>query len=180
MMYETIKKNEITIKRGQIWWVNLGSHEGSIQSGKRPVLVIQNDKGNRYAPTILVAPISSQVHKAKLPTHVILNMGCGLTQESFVMLEQQTTINKTQLYQYIGMVSDSKIEEINKAYKIQGGVYNPFDIECFVDSFTEKYKMNNPKFETALQNHLTKYLKEIHSEFKVKYSENQIHSMALV
>lgn len=106
--------------RGDIYYANLGEYNGSIQGGLRPVMIVQNDIGNRFSPTVIIATISSQVHKAKLPTHVIIDhTKCGLNRESFVMLEQIKTINKSDLKDYLGSVRDIKeILKINKAISL--------------------------------------------------------------
>lgn len=104
--------------KGDIFFADLGEeYKGNIQGGRRPVMIIQNDIGNKYSPTVIVAAITSQMGKsAKLPTHVNLDYKyIGLERESFVMLEQITTINKTQLIAYVGCVNKTDIVKINKA-----------------------------------------------------------------
>ena len=125
-------KKSINVQKGQIWWVNLGQQEGSIQSGERPVLVMQNNMGNKHSPTVTVCPISSQIQKMRLPTHVRLNDDCGLIFPSFVMLEQPRTINKSQLKNYVGKVNENVMKQINIACKIQFGVNEQFDINEFI------------------------------------------------
>lgn len=105
--------------RGEIYYSNMGNHNGSVQGGVRPVIIVQNDIGNRYSPTVIVATISTQLHKSKLPTHVILNhVEAGLKKPSFAMLEQIRTINKSDLGSFVGKVNDEDMEKIKKA----GGV----------------------------------------------------------
>lgn len=104
--------------KGDIFFADLGEkYKGNIQGGRRPVMIIQNDIGNKYSPTVIVAAITSQMGKSgKLPTHVNLDYKyIGLDRESFVMLEQITTINKTQLITYVGSVNKTDITNINKA-----------------------------------------------------------------
>lgn len=97
----------IMVKRGDIFYADLGSGEGVVLKGIRPVIVIQNDIGNQYAPTVVVTTITSQVNKAKLPTHVAIYSGeFGLSKDSVVLLEQIFTLDKKMLRQKIGTVND--------------------------------------------------------------------------
>ena len=112
------------IRRGDIYLADLGEGTGSEQRGVRPVLVVQNDKGNHFSPTITVLPITTKIHKAKgLPTHVLIeNMG-GLEQISAVMAEQIVTIDKVKLFTYLGTLSKEAMKkDINEAIKIQLGL----------------------------------------------------------
>lgn len=101
------------IRRGDIYYANIGENTGSIQSGVRPVMIVQNDFGNLHSPTVLVAILSSRLSKAKLPTHVIITKEeCkGLTYDSFVGMEQLFTLNKYQLGSYIGNTMNDKIDK---------------------------------------------------------------------
>lgn len=103
--------------RGDIFYADLGDSIGSRQGGIRPVIIIQNDIGNKFSPTVIIAPITSKVHKAaKLPTHVILDYkSIGLKSESFVMLEQVKTINKTELLGFIGRLNMEDMIKVNEA-----------------------------------------------------------------
>ena len=109
------------IKRGEIYLANLGSRDGSIQSGIRPVLIISNDINNKFSPTINVLPITSRA-KNNIPVHVDIGKREGLQQESTVLTEQATTINKSQLEDHIGKCSKHKIYEIEKAIMLQNGI----------------------------------------------------------
>jgi mRNA interferase MazF len=106
------------IKRGQIWYADLSPVVGSEQGGYRPILIIQNDIGNRYSPTIIGAVITSRHTKADLPTHIWLNAECGLPKESMVECEQVRTLDKKRLKEFMGTVSEEVMEEINKGLKI--------------------------------------------------------------
>lgn len=106
------------IKKGQIYYADLSPVIGSEQGGRRPVLVIQNDIGNRYAPTTIVAVITSRHTKANLPTHVWLNAECGLPKESMVECEQVRTLDKTRLKEYVGTVSAEVLKEIDLGLKV--------------------------------------------------------------
>ena len=110
------------IKRGQIYYADLSPVKGSEQGGYRPVLIIQNDIGNRYAPTVIAAIITSRHTKAKLPTHIWLNDECGLPKESMVECEQVRTIDKSRLKDFMGAVSDGVMREIEKGLKISFGL----------------------------------------------------------
>ena len=106
------------IKRGQIYYADLSPVVGSEQGGHRPVLIIQNDIGNRYAPTTIVAVITTRKTKANLPTHIWLNAECGLPKESMVECEQIRTLDKTRLKKCMGQVSNEVMKEIDKGLKI--------------------------------------------------------------
>ena len=110
------------IKRGQIWYADLQGNIGSEQGGLRPVLIIQNDMGNRYSPTTIVAIITSRKTKAKLPTHIWLSITCGLAVNSMVELEQLRTIDKSRLTKYVGEIQEGEQRLINEALKISLGV----------------------------------------------------------
>ena len=110
------------IKRGQIYYADLSPVKGSEQGGHRPVLIVQNDIGNRYAPTVIVAVITSRYTKAKLPTHIWLNDECGLPKESMVECEQVRTLDKSRLKDFMGAVSNEVMAEIDKGLKISFGL----------------------------------------------------------
>lgn len=94
------------IRKGDIYFADLSPVVGSEQGGVRPVLVVQNDVGNRFSPTIIVAAVTSQLKKAKLPTHVPIHAdGSGLDRDSVVLLEQLRTIDKKRLREHIGTVN---------------------------------------------------------------------------
>ena len=107
------------IKRGQIWYCDLSPVVGSEQGGLRPCLVIQNNIGNKYSPTTIIAIITSRNTKAKLPTQHWINKGqCGLVCDSMVECEQIRTIDKTRLKKFMGTIGEKDQEEINKKIKI--------------------------------------------------------------
>lgn len=107
------------IKRGDIFYADLSPVIGSEQGGVRPVVVIQNDVGNKYSPTTIVAAITSQLNKAKLPTHVSVDSkGVPLPKNSVILLEQIRTIDKKRLREKIGKFNDDVMEEIQKAMKV--------------------------------------------------------------
>ena len=106
------------IKKGQIYYADLSPVVGSEQGGYRPVLIIQNDMGNRYSPTTIIAVITTRKTKANLPTHVWLNSECGLPKESMVECEQVRTIDKKRLKSFMGQVSEEVMKEIDKGLKV--------------------------------------------------------------
>jgi mRNA interferase MazF len=115
--------NSVQIKRGDIYYADLSPVIGSEQGGVRPVLVIQNDVGNKYSPTTIVSAITSQINKAKLPTHVEINAAdYGLNKDSVVLLEQVRTIDKKRFREKIGHFDDDMMEKVNEAIKISFGL----------------------------------------------------------
>lgn len=109
---------EHNIKRGDIFFVDFGITVGSVQGRLRPVVVIQNDTGNKHSPTLIVATITSKANKKRqMPTHIVFNME-GLTRESIVQLEQITTIDKQQIINYVGAMPEAVMKQINNAVKI--------------------------------------------------------------
>ena len=120
------------IKRGDMFYADLSPVVGSEQGGVRPVLIIQNDLGNKYSPTVIAAAITSQTGKTKLPTHIeIDSSSCGLKSNSIVLAEQIRTIDKTRLIEKIGVVDSYTLDEVKKALKIslniRGEVWDVFD-----------------------------------------------------
>ncbi|HAJ77859.1 MAG TPA: PemK family transcriptional regulator [Clostridiales bacterium] len=111
------------IKRGEIYFADLSPVIGSEQGGIRPVLVIQNDIGNKYSPTVIAAAITSQLSKTKLPTHIELEHTYGLPKDSVVLLEQIRTLDKRRLKEKICELSSLKMTEINQALLISLGFY---------------------------------------------------------
>ena len=107
------------IQRGDIYYADLRPVVGSEQGGVRPVVVIQNDVGNRHSPTVICAAITSRMSKAKLPTHVLLETGsCQMVKDSVVLLEQLRTIDKSRLREKVCHLSETLIEEIDRALKV--------------------------------------------------------------
>lgn len=112
-----------TYHRGDMYYADLGRGIGSEQEGYRPVLIIQNDTGNKHSPTVIVAAISSKVDaKAKLPTHYLLKAENGLELPSLVLLEQLRTIDKRRLETYIGHLEEQHIRRLNRALAVSVGL----------------------------------------------------------
>jgi len=113
----------VIVKRGDIYYADLSPVIGSEQGGVRPVLVIQNDVGNRYSPTVIAAAITSQINKAKMPTHIEIGAeDCGLSRDSVVLLEQVRTIDKRRLKEKIGHLDSSMMQRVNTALEISFGL----------------------------------------------------------
>ena len=113
----------IIVKRGDIFYADLSPVVGSEQGGIRPVIIIQNDIGNKYSPTIIIAAITSQINKAKLPTHVeISSEEYGLNKDSVVLLEQIRTLDKKRLKEKIGHMTYSDMKKVDTALLISVGL----------------------------------------------------------
>lgn len=101
------------VKRGEIYYADLSPVVGSEQGGMRPVLIVQNDVGNKHSPTVIAAAITSQKDKSKLPTHISLNAAsCGLAKDSIVLLEQVRTLDKRRLKERMGELDSSSMSHI--------------------------------------------------------------------
>ena len=111
------------MKRGDIYYADLSPVVGSEQGGIRPVLVIQNDIGNKYSPTVIAAAITSQINKAKMPTHIELAAkDYGLNKDSVILLEQIRTSDKRRLREKIGRIDDGLMASVNNALSISFGL----------------------------------------------------------
>mgnify|MGYP002550277073 FL=1 len=115
----------MVIKRGDIFYADLRPVVGSEQGGIRPVLIIQNDTGNRYSPTVIAAAITSQTGKAKLPTHIDLPVdhSCGLSRDSVVLLEQIRTLDKKRLREKMGRLDDKLMHQVDSAIAVSFGLH---------------------------------------------------------
>ena len=114
---------DVTVKRGEIYYADLSPVVGSEQGGIRPVLIVQNDVGNRFSPTVIAAAITSQKDKARLPTHIQLNsLGSGLARDSIVLLEQIRTIDKRRLKEHMGRLDDTSMTRVDEALQISFGL----------------------------------------------------------
>lgn len=119
---------KVTVKRGDIFYADLSPVIGSEQGGLRPVLVIQNDVGNRYSPTVIVAAITSRLDKAKLPTHIDISISDrkehteGLAKDSVVLLEQVRTVDKRRLRERMGHISPELMGSVDKALLVSFGL----------------------------------------------------------
>lgn len=125
----SVNNNNVIVKRGFMFYADLGEGEGSEQGGLRPVLVVQNDVGNRNSPTVVVIPLTSKQTKAKLPTHVELKNELGLTKDSLVLAEQIRAIDKKRLKGYIGRVRKHTMEKVDEAIMVSAGVKDSREVE---------------------------------------------------
>jgi len=115
--------NTPTVKRGDIYYADLSPVVGSEQGGMRPVLIVQNDTGNKHSPTVIAAAITSQINKARLPTHIELGAkSYGLTKDSVVLLEQIRTIDKQRLRERVGQIDNSLMNRIDNAIAVSFGL----------------------------------------------------------
>ena len=112
-----------SIKRGDIFYADLSPVVGSEQGGTRPVLIVQNDTGNKHSPTVIAAAITSQTGKARLPTHISLSgHDVGLSKDSVVLLEQIRTIDKRRLREHMGHVDDGLMNQVDSAIAVSFGL----------------------------------------------------------
>ena len=117
-------------RRGDIYIANLNPFKGSEQGGTRPVLVLQNNDGNYYCPTLIIAPLSSKLKKPNLPTHFLLKKGRGLITDSIVELEQIRTIDKCRIKRYIGKITPEQMSGVEEAIQKSLGMYIPESVEA--------------------------------------------------
>ncbi len=112
-----------TVKRGEIYFADLSPVVGSEQGGMRPVLIVQNDTGNRHSPTVIAAAITSQTGKARLPTHINLSaQSYGLSRDSVVLLEQIRTIDKSRLRERMGRLDSPTMQQVDNAIAVSFGL----------------------------------------------------------
>ena len=115
----------MTVHRGDIYYADLSPVVGSEQGGIRPVLIVQNDVGNKYSPTVIAAAITSQTAKTRLPTHITLNAErCGLAKDSVVLLEQIRTLDKKRLKERMGALDTGAMSRVNHALQVSFGLNN--------------------------------------------------------
>ena len=113
----------MNIKRGDIFYADLSPVVGSEQGGLRPVLIVQNDVGNRYSPTVIAAAITSRMGKAKLPTHIdVVGTEAGLAKDSVILLEQIRTIDKKRLKEKMGHLDENTMQNVNDAIGVSFGL----------------------------------------------------------
>ena len=113
----------VIVKRGDIYYADLSPVVGSEQGGVRPVLIVQNDVGNKYSPTVIAAAITSQINKAKMPTHIELKASeYGLNKDSVILTEQIRTIDKKRLREKIGKLDEVLMHKVNEALSVSFGL----------------------------------------------------------
>ena len=119
----SVKQMDTTVRRGDIFYADLSPVVGSEQGGTRPVLIVQNDTGNRHSPTVIAAAITSQTGKARLPTHINIAGGSvGLTKDSVILLEQIRTIDKRRLREHMGHLDEQQMVAVNDAIAVSFGL----------------------------------------------------------
>lgn len=117
------------VRRGEIYYADLSPVVGSEQGGMRPVLIVQNDVGNRYSPTVIAAAITSQQNKARLPTHIEIEARTyGLTKNSVVLLEQVRTLDKRRLRERMGCLDEKAMQRVDRAIAISLGLKAERDV----------------------------------------------------
>ncbi len=124
-----VKKNWV-YRRGDIYVANLNPFKGSEQGGTRPVLVLQNNDGNFHCPTLIIAPLTSEIKKNYMPTHYLIKKAKGLSVPSMVELEQIKTIDKMRVQEYLGKVSKEDMDGINRAIEKSLDLYIPESVEA--------------------------------------------------
>lgn len=113
----------MTVRRGDIFYADLSPVIGSEQGGVRPVVIVQNDVGNRHSPTVIAAAITSRTEKTKLPTHIDVTADrFGLSKDSVILLEQVRTIDKKRLKEKMGHLEDETMEKVNSAISVSFGL----------------------------------------------------------
>ena len=115
---------DTNVRRGEIYYADLSPVVGSEQGGVRPVLIVQNDTGNRHSPTVIAAAITSQTGKARLPTHISISpVNCGLPKESIILLEQVRTLDKRRLREKMGRVDENVMKQVDTAIAVSFGLH---------------------------------------------------------
>ncbi len=116
-LYIKLKRKMIKsdIKKGDIYYASLNPAIGSEQKGERPVVVLQNDCGNKYSPTVIVAPLTKIIKKEKLPTHILIYSNDFLRYNSLILLEQIRVIDKSRIISYMGSLLDYQLDKVNRA-----------------------------------------------------------------
>lgn len=114
---------QVSVKRGDIYFADLSPVVGSEQGGVRPVLIVQNDTGNRFSPTVIAAAITSQTGKARLPTHIELSAkNYGLSRDSVILLEQIRTLDKSRLRERMGQLDGQTMDRVDYAMRVSFGL----------------------------------------------------------
>ena len=123
----------MSVKRGDIYYADLSPVVGSEQGGVRPVLIIQNDVGNKFSPTVIAAAITSKTDKSKLPTHIdVYAEKYGLARDSVILVEQIRTIDKRRLKEKMGHLDDDLMNRVNNAITVSFGLEDPVPQQQFI------------------------------------------------
>lgn len=123
-------RDDWSYRRGDIYLADLNPYYGFEQGGVRPVLVLQNNIGNYYCPTLIIVPLTSQIKKPKQPTHFLLNDVRGLNRPAMVIAEQIKTIDKRRIRKYLGKVDRQTMDELAECLEVSLGLYIPEEMEA--------------------------------------------------
>ena len=147
---EDAKNKRMNIRRGDIYYADLSPVVGSEQGGLRPVLIVQNDVGNRYSPTVIAAAITSKMGKTKLPTHIdVFGEKVGLAKDSIILLEQVRTLDKKRLKERMGHLDDDVMKAVNTAISISFGLSEAqSDVFNTKRVYTAGKSTNEPNYKT--------------------------------
>ena len=169
---EVISLTNSLIRRGEIYYVDFGTPIGSEQRGIHPALVIQNNVGNRYSPTVIVAPILGRPRRLYIPTHILIHDCTGLATYSMAILEQIRTVDKSRLQEYVGAVDERTLIMIDKALEISLGLGHPRSLTdeitlCLCPICVAQFY--NSKEHTIHRTDLTQTAKELCAYCQVRY-----------
>ncbi len=140
----------MSVKRGDIYYADLSPVVGSEQGGLRPVLIIQNDIGNRYSPTVIAAAITSRMSKTRLPTHIdIYADKVGLAKDSVILLEQIRTLDKRRLKEKMGHLDDAMMNEVNAAIAVSFGLGQTLGVTGVTSPIAEQTSVTGAVASTA-------------------------------
>ncbi len=146
------QKKSMNIRRGDIYYAELSPVIGSEQGGLRPVLIVQNDVGNRYSPTVIAAAITSKMGKTRLPTHIdIYAEEVGLAKDSVILLEQIRTLDKKRLKEKMGHLDDAVMGQVNAAISISFGLQSDFEAKGYQTS-ARVYTSGHDKTKEVIEN----------------------------
>lgn len=121
-----MRKIETAVKRGDIFYADLSPVVGSEQGGLRPILIVQNDVGNKFSPTVIAAAITSKINKSRLPTHIRVDASLyGLARNSIILLEQIRTIDKQRLKEKMGCLDATVMQKVDRALSVSVGLISP-------------------------------------------------------
>ena len=130
--------------RGDVYQVDLGKRVGSVESGVRPAIILQNNKGNRFSSTLIIVPLTTEIKKISLPVHVLLSKADGLPQQMMALCEQLTTVDKSQMLNCFGQLSSRSMAKVEEA----------IDISLALRSHSRKTERHNEMFLTLCPQHL--------------------------
>ena len=164
----------MSVRRGAIYYADLSPVEGSEQGGLRPVLIIQNDVGNRYSPPVIAAAITSRMSKTRLPTHIdIYADDVGLSRDSVILLEQIRTLDKRRLKEKMGHLDDATMNYVNTAIAISFGLGNA-EQDAANRAMMQRVPSYVPRTSAAVAS--TAAADATHSEWRAESTDDGLHS----